>query len=186
MPKSQINLLPREEFEKKPLGKFLLWALSIGRWIVVFTELVVILAFLSRFKLDRDIADLYDQIKQKQAIIASSSSFEQDFLFLQKRLSEIKNLEKGQVKVTSIVSAISALTPGDVSFSSFSFDEEAVKLSGVALSEEGLGSFLAGLATSPSFSEVTLSSVSKKTGEEAGIRFSLTAKYIGGGEKSAI
>lgn len=186
MPKKQINLLPQEEFEKKPLGKFLLWALTVGRWIVIFTELIVIMAFLSRFKLDRDISDLYDQIKQKQAIISSSSSFEQDFRFLQKRISEIQNLETKQIYVSSIFSAISAITPTDVVFSNFSYDEDGIRLTGIALSEEGLGSFLAGLTTSPNFTDVNLSSVSKKTGEEAGIRFTLTAKVLTGGRKNAI
>jgi hypothetical protein len=65
MPKKEINLLPKEEFEKKPLGKFLVWALSIGRYIVIFTELIVILAFLSRFKLDRDLADLNQSVREK-------------------------------------------------------------------------------------------------------------------------
>jgi hypothetical protein len=69
MPKQEINLLPREEFEKKPIGKFLTWALSIGRYIIIFTELIVILAFLSRFKLDRDLSDLNQSIREKQAVI---------------------------------------------------------------------------------------------------------------------
>lgn len=185
MPKSQINLLPREEFEKKPLGKFLIWALSVGRWIVIFTELVVILAFLSRFKLDRDISDLHEKIRQKQARIQSTQTFEQDFRFFQKRISEIKNLETKQIWVTSILSEISQITPVDVAFSNFSFGEESIKLTGTALSEEGLGSFLAGLAASPTFSDINLSSVSKKT-EEAGIRFTLTAKVLPGGGKHAL
>ncbi|MFZ5365751.1 MAG: PilN domain-containing protein [Patescibacteria group bacterium] len=185
MPKSQINLLPREEFEKKPLGKFLIWALSVGRWIVIFTELIVIIAFLSRFKLDRDISDLHDKIKQKQARVQSSQEFERDFRFFQKRISEIKNLETKQIWVTSIISEVSQITPVDVAFSNFSFGEEGINLTGTALSEEGLGSFLAGLASSPMFGDINLSSVSKKT-EEAGIRFTITAKVQTGGKENAL
>ena len=189
MPKNQINLLPREEFEKKPLGKFLIWALSVGRWIVIFTELVVILAFLYRFKLDRDISDLYDQIKLKQAIVQSSSGFEKEFRFFQKRISEIKNLETNRVGVPALVSEVSRITPPDVAFSNFSFTDEngekQIKVTGFALSEEGLGGLLAGLSASPDLTEINLLSVSKRT-EEAGIRFALTAKVVIGGRKNAI
>jgi len=73
--KSQIELLPREEWEETSFGKFLKWLLTVGRYIVIFTELVVILAFLSRFKLDRDLTDLYKQIENKQAIIQNSTDF---------------------------------------------------------------------------------------------------------------
>ena len=64
MPKKDINLLPREEFEQKTVGRFLIWALTVGRWIVIVTELIVITAFLSRFKLDRDLANLYEKIRE--------------------------------------------------------------------------------------------------------------------------
>jgi len=185
MPKKGINLLVQEEFEKKPLGKFLLWVLSTGRWIVVFTELIVILAFLARFKLDRDIADLYESIKQKQAIIASFSSFEKDFRFLGKRLFEVKNLEVKQPGTTALIEEISSITPPDVAFSSFSFSQDEMKIAGIALSEKGLGSFIAGLTSSSSFSDINLSNITQKA-EDPGIRFSLTMRVLPKGGKNAI
>jgi Tfp pilus assembly protein PilN len=184
MPKKEINLIPKEEFEKKPLGKFLLWLLSVGRWIVIFTELVVILAFISRFKLDRDLTNLYEQIKQKQAIINSYSDFEKEFRSFQEKISKIKELEKDQVKITSIISNISSFTPGDIIFSTLNYEKETkeIKINGLALSEEGLGGFIAGFSNSQEFTDVNLSSISKKP-EEIGIKFSLTAKYLPGGRK---
>ena len=41
----QINLLPKDKWEVGVIGKLLKWALNIGRYIVVFTELIVISAF---------------------------------------------------------------------------------------------------------------------------------------------
>lgn len=175
MPKKEINLLPREEFEKKPLGRFLIWALTIGRYIVIFTELIVILAFLSRFKLDRDLSDLYESIREKQAIIQASSDFEQDFRFLQKRLLTIKNLEEEKVETVPIIAEISSLVPLDVVLSNLSFGEEEIRITASALSEEGLGSFILNLSSSPKFKEINLSSISKSS-ESPEIKFSLTAK----------
>lgn len=186
MPKKDINLLPKEEFEKKPLGKFLIWALSAGRWIVIAVELIVILAFLSRFKLDRDIAALHESIRKKQAIITSMASFEQDFLSLQERLLTIDKIQKTQLGASKIIDAVSAVTPPEVILSSFSLEGGVVSLKGAALSEIGLKSFLKGLTASPLFNEVSVSNISKQTSSEAGIQFNVkatTGKAVAGASK---
>ena len=66
-----VNLLTQDDFSSSPIGKVFLWALSVGRYIVVITELIVILSFLSRFKLDRDLTDVNEAIEKQKAIILS-------------------------------------------------------------------------------------------------------------------
>jgi len=61
--KKPINLLPPSEFEQSFWGKFLKWAVTAGRYVTILTELVVILAFLFRFKLDTEVADLGTRIE---------------------------------------------------------------------------------------------------------------------------
>lgn len=177
MPKNKINLLPQEDFEKKPLGRFLLWALSAGRWLVIITELIVISVFLARFKLDRDINDLHEAIKQKQMIVQSYSPFEKDFRAFQKRLAMIKTLEKQKTDVGNILSTVSRVLPNDLVLSQFSLADDNVTISGLALSEEGLGSFIAGLSSSSKFKNLNLSNITKKQ-TEAGINFNLSATLV--------
>lgn len=185
MPKDKINLLPQEDFEKKPLGKFLLWALSAGRWIVILTELIVIAAFLSRFKFDRDLTDLHDKIKQKQAIVQSYSTFEKEFRFFKTRITEIKSLYAKQIDSTAVLNTVAQSMPADVLLSQFSFENSSLSISGVALSEEGLGNFLAGLISSKKFKNIDVSSIGRKK-DEAGINFSFTAVWTEGGNNNAI
>lgn len=169
----EISLLPREEFEKTRFGRFLKWALSFGRWIVIITELIVILCFLSRFKLDRDLTDLGEKIKQQQAIIASFGDLEENFRNLQKRLSTIDDLEKQQLGVSSFLDEISRLVPLDVSLGDLVVGEKKVKISAIALSEAGLNSFIEELSKSK-FNKIALENVSReKSGE---IKFSLTTE----------
>lgn len=178
MPKKEINLLPKEEFEKKPLGKFLIWALSIGRYIVIFTELIVILAFLSRFKLDRDLADLNQSVREKQAILAASAEFEKEFIFLQNRLATIKKIKSDQTSVTKIITVLGSLTPIDVAISNLGFSEDGVQINALALSEKGLGTFLANLAASSYFKEISLTNVSKSLEKGPEISFAIKAKFV--------
>jgi Tfp pilus assembly protein PilN len=185
MPKSQINLLPQEDFEKQPLGKFVLWALSVGRWVVIIVDIIVICAFLSRFKLDQDKANIDEKIKVKQGIIQSLQSTEKEFRSLQQRLIVIKNLQGKQSNVVPLVSTIAKVLPADVVLSNFSYQDGEIRTSGVALSEESLGRFLAGLVNSPTLTEINLSSVNQKQGDP-GISFSLTAKIKTSTQKNAL
>lgn len=172
----EIELVPKEEWEKRPLGQFLKWTLTIGRYIVIITELIVILAFLSRFKLDRDLTDLYEEIRQKQAIIESASDLESDFRFLQKGLATIQNLEETQLGAARVLEELAHLTPLDVSFSDLSSTSEEISFSATALSEAGMATFLNKLKTSDRFKDLNLSQVSLDTAKEIGIQFKLSAR----------
>lgn len=176
MPKKDINLLPREEFEKKPLGHFLTWALSVGRYIVIFIELVVLLAFLSRFKFDRDLSDLYDKIQQKQAQITAYSDFETEFRLFQQRLEELNTLAKQQTPSREIIENVTQAIPDDVSLNILQLTEDQVKISGTTLSDAGLKVFVKNLSAAGKLTGLNLSSIVKKGGE--GTQFMLTAKIV--------
>ncbi len=172
--KKEISLLPTEEFEKTRLGRFLKWALSFGRWIVILTELIVILCFLSRFKLDRDLTDLGDKIKEQQAIIASFGDLEENFRNLQKRLATVDQLEKEQLLTSTLLAELSETIPLDVSLDEMTVKEKEIEISGLALSEAGFGSLIKELDKSEKFKRITLHNVSKE--ETGAIKFKLTTK----------
>ena len=69
--KYQINLL--QEKEKDISGKIIYFALHYLRYILVVTQIVVIAVFFYRFKIDQEVIDLRDELKQKQEIVQVSS-----------------------------------------------------------------------------------------------------------------
>lgn len=180
--KTNIEFLPREEWEKKPSGKFLKWVLTVGRYIVVVTEFIVILAFLSRFKLDRDLTNLHEDIRQKQAIIKSSAIFEKRFRFLQKRLSTIEGLEKTQIEADAILAELASLTPIDVYLSNFAVSGKVVSLTATALSESGLATLLNNLKRSSRFTNISVSQLSIAGVEGVGIQFEVGSELASGPE----
>lgn len=175
-PKSEIEFLPQEEWEKTSFGKFLKWLLTVGRYIVIFTELIVILAFLSRFKLDRDLTDLYEQINNKQQIIQSYADFESDFRFLQKQLSTIQGLRKEQLQTKQLMEEIATLTPIDVYFSDLTISGNKASFTANALSEAGLATFINNLKRSGHFSNLEIGNLAFGTGEGVGISFTLKSQ----------
>lgn len=170
-----INLLPgANEFEKTRIGKIIKWSLSVGRIIVVFTELIVILAFLSRFKLDKDLTDLHESIEQKKVIIENAKNLEKNFLLMQERINKIPLLESEQAPFDILISDIANSTPIDVFVQRLSFTKGRFTVTGTSLSEAGLATLIYQLRNSPKFTEITFDSINKKKGAPD-IQFSLSA-----------
>lgn len=163
---STIEFIPQEDWERTSFGKFLKWLLNIGRWIVIITEFIVILAFLSRFKLDRDLTNLNEQVRQKQAIINSSSNLEKEFRFLQKRLTTAENLKKSQIEAQQVLDIFTELIPFGIQLSNFNYASQKISFTASANSEIAFAGFLKNLKDSPKFKSVDISKVS--TNEEKG------------------
>lgn len=171
--KASIEFIPQEDWEKTSFGKLLKWVLTVGRWIVIVTELVVVLAFLSRFKFDRELTDLNEKIKQQQAIITASAKFEQEFRLLQKRLLVINELKKTRSEPESLLTELAGLIPPDVLLDEVSVSESQITLSALALSENGLAVFLNNLKNSPKFEKLVIAGASSGLKERAGIGFEI-------------
>ena len=120
-----INLVKkRESFT----DKFLSWALSAGRVIIILTEVIALSAFLYRFVLDRQLIDLHAKIRQEQAIIAFSKASEDKYRNLQDRLSaatRFSKLGQDQVKVLKDILALSA---SNTTFSNITTSDTNIKI----------------------------------------------------------
>jgi Tfp pilus assembly protein PilN len=174
-PTTKINLLAQDEFSNSIIGKFLLWALSIGRYIVVFTELIVIISFLSRFKLDRDLTDLNEEINRQKAIILSYGDLEENIRFIQTQIEAAEKVDN-LIKPHEVLTILEKTMPPDIKLSKLQIGEEEFQLAGTALSATGLNSFVTALTTQPNITEVTMGSISSKD-EGVTIEFQLAATY---------
>src|SRR3989344_1080687 len=106
-----INLLKAKEISF--LDKFLNWALTVGRLVVIATELIALFAFIYRFSLDRQLIDLHSKIKQEEAIVNSLKESEQSYRNLQDRLAAAaKFSETGGEEYTVFKDIISFIPQG--------------------------------------------------------------------------
>jgi Tfp pilus assembly protein PilN len=175
-PKTTIEFIPQEDWERTSFGKFLKWLLNIGRWIVIVTELIVIMAFLSRFKIDRDLTNLNERVKQRQAIINASSDFEKEFRSLQKRLLTIEGLQKNQIEADKILTLFTQVTPAGVQLSNFSFTEKIASLTASADSETTFAVFLKNLKEEPRLINLSIDKVFMSEEQFGRIVFNLKAE----------
>ncbi|MCL5675626.1 MAG: PilN domain-containing protein [Patescibacteria group bacterium] len=171
-----LNLLPTDNIEKTPAGKFLKWALSVGRYIVIFTELIVLAAFFSRFYFDRKLSDLHETIAQKQAIVESASDLETQARLIQGRLSAVKTILSQDTRAKGILMILAQITPTDIVYDNLNITNQSITVTAVTASEASLGVFLSNLNTAK-FTDISLDSVDKNKYKGAGIRFTVSAKY---------
>ena len=155
-----INLLPREDFERTTLGRIMKWALTSFRFIVIVVEFVVIGGFLFRFYLDVQISNLDDEIQQKSALISSRSSFEQEFRAIQKRLEIYAQITDEDNKTSPAFLDVTASLPSDTQLLSFTKRRDTLEISGATLNEASIGSFISNLEQKDRFLEVSLKQIS--------------------------
>jgi len=167
----EINLLPKEKWEKGTLGRILKWVLNVGRYVVVFTELIVISAFLFRFGLDRKLTDLNEEVRQKTAVIDSYGDLEKKFRKLQLQIATVKKSQEESLNPDLVLTNLSQITPLDTIYTVVDIDEEEISLQGQTLSEVGLATILAKAQTNEMFSGVSLENVSSATDKIQAIDF---------------
>ncbi len=172
----ELNLLPKEPWEKGLLGQLLTWVLSVGRYVVVFTELIVISAFLYRFGLDRSLTDWRASIKNKQAIIAGFGDLESSFRLVQKKLNTVKSVS-GQPRVADTLALLSQMTPVDAVLTNITVNQEQVVLEGRVGSQTGLATLLNQAQLKSEFSDVVLENVKSATDKTSGIEFRLILTF---------
>lgn len=175
--KPEINLLPQEEFEASTLGRTLKWLLTTFRYIVIGTEMVVMIAFLSRFWLDAQSADLINAINQKKSVIASYSGFEKQFRSVQDKLKIFNSFNSSNQKVTPIIQKISTIIPADITLTSLAIDKSKITIIASTQNEASAVNFVASLNNSGVISAASVSSIESRAGNE-NITFTVTAVVL--------
>lgn len=168
----EINLLSGDEGVG---GKFLKWALTWGKRIVILTELVVILAFLSRFYFDTKAADLSEKITQKKAIVLASADFEKKFRTAEAKINKVKVIEN-KISPMTVYDAAKILIPPEVIIEQITIANLTISFTGKG-ADPALAKLVAGFTGSKNFKDISVDRVSKTGSGSEGLDFSFKATY---------
>jgi Tfp pilus assembly protein PilO len=108
--------------QESAFDKIMNWTLTVGRLIVILTEIIAVSAFLYRFSLDDQLADLHSSIKEKKQIISNLSKDESKYRNLQNLISLVSNLSTGATKIDQNITDITGLIPSSITNANLSFD----------------------------------------------------------------
>jgi len=143
MPKKKsasINLLKSSKNEI--FEKFIDWALTIGRLLVIITEIVALSAFIYRFSLDRQLIDLHEKIKQEEAIVSFFKKKEDTYRNLQDRIKIASThypLSQAKLKISQDVIN---LAPNGMTFNEITVSESSINISANFQSSSSLKTFI--------------------------------------------
>lgn len=169
-----IDLLAREEFTQHSLGKLLLWILTVGRYIVIFTELIVIAGFITRVILDRNLTSVNEDLFEQKAILSSYRPVEDQLRSLEQQFESYTSLRTSRLDVSKFLTYLMRSTPVDVRFGSLTINQESLDINAVALSPGAFAVFLTQLQGNPEFSDLVLQSVKTGGPQDPSLEFSLT------------
>lgn len=172
----KINLLPESGLEGTTFGRVLAWILSTFRIIVIVTEIIVMIAFLSRFWLDAKNTDLSDQIEEKQAILSSSANFEKEFKATQRKLEIFSQVTANEKVTTSSLSTIVSLLPVDLFLNSVTFNDNSVSIEGKSPNEKSIQQLIVNLNSTGEFEKINLTDLKSDISNPNLFTFKLSAQ----------
>ena len=156
---ASINLLKRQT---SLIDRFITWALTIGRLLVIVTEIVALSAFIYRFSLDRQLIDLNAKITQEQAIVNYLKDNEKTYRNLQDRLTTATNYSTLGVNRFKIFSDIVGFTPAGMSFNNLTLYENRVKIDANIDSVSSLSTFVNSIKNYPAIDTVSIDKIANK------------------------
>ncbi|MCB9800986.1 MAG: PilN domain-containing protein [Pseudomonadales bacterium] len=172
----KINLLPKDPFFSTIPGRILKWALSAGRYVVIATELVVIVSFATRFTLDRQVTDLNDSIASKESIIKSYGELEQNFRTAQEKISSYQQIYQ-ESNIVNTFADIREIIPDGIVLDNLVINTDTIIVSGQALTQTAFNLLVNNVQLSDKFHEVSVDRVeSNDNSKDLGFTFSLRAK----------
>jgi Tfp pilus assembly protein PilN len=170
-----INLLSKNELEVTPIGRVLKWALSFGKYIVIFTQIVVIAAFIYRFKLDPDLDTVNDTIAQQQQVIISYQDLEQQARILHGQLEVLRTLTDKYLKLGLALETVNRNTPLEVEVKSMAVSTNGITLEGKSLTEIGLATLVAKLQEETIIKDVVVNTISTGGAKDPTLSFIVSA-----------
>lgn len=171
-----LNLLKPQSETPKRFVEFFHWVLFAGRYIIILVEIVVLVAFFARFKLDADIDATQTKIDEQTAFIQGLKSTEIEARQVQFQISNIKSLKAETPDLAIILQHIADQTPTDITLSNLTAETNSgkttIKINGDAKDNNQVNALTNALSQDPFFSEVSLSNIGLEQGV---IKFAVTA-----------
>ena len=169
--KKEMSFLPDENDVNSLSARAIRWITTVGRFVIVFSELIVICAFISRFWLDRINSDLSEAVRQQKAILETTVEFEKEYSSLQQRLKVITDFYKNQPEYKGKILSLVQSTPPEITYNQLSLNNDPItselsaKISLYSYQESSIVDFISNLRVNPKISQVDVQKIERKPKE---------------------
>lgn len=149
------------------------WTLTIGRLIVIITEVVAVIVFIYRFSLDEKIVNIHSSIKQQQNIISVLKNDENKYRNLQDRITLASTISTKADNTNQAIINILSLTSGQVKIGNFILNKDQIKLNIDVISTSSLEDFVNSLRSYENIKSVNIDNIENKP--SSGLSVDITA-----------
>lgn len=155
---------------------FYKWAIQTGRVIIIITELVALSALFYRFIIDRQIADLNDQIDRQVMYVRNQESSEKEFRAVQEKLATIKLIKTDtDAKIEVMNKVLDTANTGVFSTNNLNVNKNIISLDGVSSSIFPINNFVDELKTHPYITSISIDEI---TSTDTGVLFKLQIRLV--------
>lgn len=168
--KYAINLLPQGRHEAFS-DKVFYFILNYLRYIIIITQLVVIIVFVEKFTTDQQIVDLQESIDQKYEILSVFQPLAKDATSLSFKMKEVNNILKSQETLPKILTYLLSAFPKEIYLQQLSVKDDTVLMHGTTTDPLVLREFYRRLTVEKLFDTVDLKNINKV---EAGYEFDMS------------
>lgn len=128
-PEININLLPSEG-SKGTASEAVHWLLTIGRYLIIFTEIVALAIFVLSIILSAEKNALKEDIRTLGDQVTAQESFEKEFRQVTNQISEIKRLYGSRSPSNIVLAEFLNLLPEGMKIDKLELNEEKVTFAG--------------------------------------------------------
>lgn len=169
-PDLNIDLLPKST-PSGTTGEAVHWALTVGRYLVIFTEIVALGAFLVAIWFSKEKNDLKTSIKQKQAEITVLQSCdpkdknkfcEDRFRKIQTQINQVVSLESSQIENNKVLSELLTILPVGIKLESLAIEKNQLTFSGTLPSETELQTLIKSINNSTKITGLDVTSLTRE------------------------
>ncbi len=165
---SEINFIPNAPKTNPSVkDQIFQWVIKNGKRIVIITQAIVLLVFLSRFKFDSDIRNITTEIEKNEAIVESLSATEKRYIENQEKLGLIKPIIEKQVDWETRLNDFNKKIPSELVLENVKFIDNTIELSANTKSSQSFQAFIGVLLADSNIQSIVLqaSQFDSATGE---------------------
>lgn len=176
--KNSINLIDPVYTENDAFTKAYEWMVTIGKYLLIFVEMIVLGVFFSRFFLDKKRIDLNEEVESQIQLLRTEPWVSNNVLFsrYQKLLKDVKTVKNGQQINSSVVSEIVSGIPITLTLKGFTLNESKVSMSFMASSLEEVKIYESALKENERYSDVSFSIQKEDAEISVGVSFNIVGK----------
>ena len=176
--KNSINLIDPVYTENDAFTKAYEWMVTIGKYLLIFVEMIVLGVFFSRFFLDKKRIDLNEEVESQIKLLRTEPWVSNNILFsrYQKLLKDVKTVKNGQQINSSVVSEIVSGIPITLTLKGFTLNESKVSMSFMASSLEEVKIYESALKENERYSDVSFSIQKEDAEISVGVSFNIVGK----------